>query len=114
MAAFLELPVIFVCEDNKWAISVPKSHATCIDWVSDRASAYGISGIRVPNNDAIEVFEAAAPATTSPGTFEVSAKTSYIWQNVPPGQHTFTVQLVNNDNTPLDPPVTVRANVTLK
>jgi acetoin:2,6-dichlorophenolindophenol oxidoreductase subunit alpha len=62
LAALWMLPVIFVCEDNKWAISVPKSHATCIDWVSDRASAYGISGIRVPNNDAVEVFEAAAPA----------------------------------------------------
>jgi len=55
-----------------------------------------------------------APATTTPGTFAVSTETSYTWPNVPPGQHTFTVQLVNNDNTPLNQPVTVRANVTLK
>lgn len=62
LAALWKLPVIFVCEDNKWAISVPKSEATCIPWVSDRASAYGIPGIRVENNDALEVFEAVGPA----------------------------------------------------
>lgn len=53
-------------------------------------------------------------ATTAPGTFAASAGTSYTWPNVPPGQHMFTVQLVNNDDTPLYAPVTVRANVTLK
>ncbi|MFZ2650061.1 MAG: thiamine pyrophosphate-dependent dehydrogenase E1 component subunit alpha [Burkholderiaceae bacterium] len=62
LAALWKLPVLFVCEDNKWAISVPKSEATCIEWVADRASAYGIPGIRVANNDAIEVFDAVAPA----------------------------------------------------
>ncbi|MFM9888628.1 MAG: thiamine pyrophosphate-dependent dehydrogenase E1 component subunit alpha [Burkholderiales bacterium] len=62
LAALWKLPAIFVCEDNKWAISVPKSQATCIEWVADRASAYGIPGIRVVNNDALEVFDAVAPA----------------------------------------------------
>jgi len=33
------------------------------------------------------------------------ADTTYTWTNVPPGQHLFSVQLVNNDGTPLDPPV---------
>jgi len=64
--------------------------------------------------DASAPLQQRAPAITTPGTFAVAAETSHTWSNVPPGQHTFTVQLVNNDNTPLDQPVTVRANVTVR
>ncbi|MBW6495926.1 MAG: thiamine pyrophosphate-dependent dehydrogenase E1 component subunit alpha [Burkholderiaceae bacterium] len=77
LAALWHLPVIFVCEDNKWAISVPKSEATCVEWVADRASAYGIPGVRVAHNDALEVYEAVAPLIArarrgeGPGLIEV-------------------------------------------
>jgi hypothetical protein len=64
--------------------------------------------------DATAPLKLGTPATTAPGTFAVSTETSYTWSDVSPGQHTFTVELVNNDNTPLDQPVAVRANCTLK
>lgn len=62
LAALWQLPVVFVCEDNQWAISVPKSSATSIPRVSDRASAYGMPGVHVGRNDAVEVWEAAGEA----------------------------------------------------
>jgi acetoin:2,6-dichlorophenolindophenol oxidoreductase subunit alpha len=62
LAALWNLGVVFVCEDNAWAISVPKSASTSIASVADRASAYGMPGIRVADNDAVAVFEAAGEA----------------------------------------------------
>jgi hypothetical protein len=49
-------------------------------------------------------------ATTSSDSF-ASSQNSYTWQNLTPGDHIFSVELVNNDNTPLLPPVAVRVNV---
>jgi pyruvate dehydrogenase E1 component alpha subunit len=62
LAALWKLPVIFVCEDNSWAISVPKTASTAIASNADRAAAYGMPGVRVEHNDAIEVFEVAGEA----------------------------------------------------
>ncbi len=64
--------------------------------------------------DVTAPLKAGSPATTAAGTYVVSTETSYTWPNVPAGQHTFTVQLVNNDSTPLLSPVAVRATVTVK
>ena len=62
LAALWGLPVLFVCEDNKYAISVEKTDSTAIRSDADRAAAYGIPGIAVMTNDALEVFEASGEA----------------------------------------------------
>jgi len=62
LAARWKLPVLFVCEDNKWAISVEKTVATSVHSNSERAAAYGIPGVRVEKNDAVEVYSAAGEA----------------------------------------------------
>lgn len=62
LAALWKLPVVFVCEDNAWAISVPKEKATAIADNSDRAAAYGIPGVLVPDNDPVAIYEAAGEA----------------------------------------------------
>src|SRR5579859_2350601 len=62
LAALWKLPVVFVCEDNSWAISVPKGTATAIANNSDRAAAYGIPGVLIPDNDPEAIFEAAGEA----------------------------------------------------
>jgi hypothetical protein len=46
--------------------------------------------------------------------YHAEAVTSYTWQGVRPGTHTFAVQLVNNDHTPLEPPVTDQVTVTVE
>jgi plastocyanin len=53
------------------------------------------------------------PATTAIGTFAPTIATTYTWQNVTAGQHTFSVELVNNDHTPLTSPVTATVTVTV-
>jgi len=62
LAALWQLPVIFVCEDNKYGISVEKEDSTSVKWNTDRAAGYGMEGIPVAENDAIEVYKAAGVA----------------------------------------------------
>jgi hypothetical protein len=53
------------------------------------------------------------PAVAAPGTYAATADLSYIWHNVPQGLHMLSVELVNNDHTPLDPPITAKISVTV-
>ncbi len=62
LAALWKLGVVFVCEDNAWAISVPKGRATAIADNSDRAAAYGIPGVLIPDNDPLAIYDAAGEA----------------------------------------------------
>lgn len=55
--------------------------------------------------------EPGEPAVTAAGSYMVATDTSVTWEDVEPGEHTFYVQLVNNDHTPLEPPVTAQQNV---
>lgn len=49
----------------------------------------------------------------TPGSAAVAYKTSYLWKNVQPGYHTFSVQAVNNDNLPLNPPLVYKIAINL-
>ena len=57
-----KLPVIFFCENNKYAISVPLSKQVACESIADRAKGYGFSGISVDGNDPLEVYAAMSKA----------------------------------------------------
>lgn len=54
------------------------------------------------------------PAVSEEGTYHAEATTTYTWPDVEAGEHTIAVQLVNNDHTPLEPPVTAESTITVE
>jgi 2-oxoisovalerate dehydrogenase E1 component len=64
LAACLSLPVIYIVENNMYAISVPISYSCRLANMADRAAAYGIPGVTVDGNDAIAVYEAVSKAVS--------------------------------------------------
>jgi 2-oxoisovalerate dehydrogenase E1 component alpha subunit len=61
-ASVHKLPVIFMCENNKYAISVPYDRQVACENISDRAIGYGMPGITIDGNDPLAVYEAVKEA----------------------------------------------------
>ncbi|MFD1599846.1 thiamine pyrophosphate-dependent dehydrogenase E1 component subunit alpha [Halobellus rarus] len=61
-AAVFDLPVVFVIEDNDWAISMPKERVTDVENGAKRADGFEMPGVRVDADDAVEVYEVAGEA----------------------------------------------------
>jgi len=62
LAAIWKLPVIFVCENNLYQISLPYSKQQLITSVAERGKAYGIPGVSVDGQDVLAVYEATREA----------------------------------------------------
>jgi 2-oxoisovalerate dehydrogenase E1 component alpha subunit len=78
-ASIHKLPVIFVCENNGYAISVPQTKQMAIEHVADRALAYAMPGVTVDGNDVEAVYlatqEAVRRALAGDGPTLIEAKT---------------------------------------
>lgn len=62
LASLWELPVIFVCENNVYGLSVSMKRATTVEDVAERAAGYNMPGVVVDGNDVVEVYGAAKRA----------------------------------------------------
>jgi pyruvate dehydrogenase E1 component alpha subunit len=62
MAGVYKSPVVFICQNNQWAISVPREKQTASETLAQKAIAYGIKGIQVDGNDVFAVYKATKDA----------------------------------------------------
>jgi 2-oxoisovalerate dehydrogenase E1 component len=91
LASVWKLPVLFVCENNQYALSTSYRQTTSIDQVARRAQGYDVPGITIDGNNAVEVYltvrEAVERARAGDGPTLVEAMT-YRW-----GQHSMRANL---------------------
>jgi len=82
MAALWKLPIVYICENNKYGMSTPVEKTVSVPNIADRACAYGFPGIVVDGNDVFAVmdavYEAAKRARKGEGPTLIEAKT-YRW-----------------------------------
>ena len=64
-AGVFSAPVVFFCENNGWAISVPRERQTASETIAGKARAYGFDGVRVDGMDPLAVYEVVAEARAS-------------------------------------------------
>lgn len=62
LASIWKLPAIYVCENNRWAVSVPASYALSVHDVAARAAAYNMPGVTVDGTDVLAVYEVTEQA----------------------------------------------------
>ena len=62
IAANWKLPVIYVCENNLWAVNTPAASSVSVGDVAERAKGYAIPGVIVDGNDIFAVHQAASQA----------------------------------------------------
>jgi pyruvate dehydrogenase E1 component alpha subunit len=61
-AGVFQAPVVFVCINNQWAISVPRARQTRAETIAQKAVAYGFPGVQVDGNDLLAVYAATREA----------------------------------------------------
>jgi len=64
MAAIWSLPVVYVCENNQYGMSMSTTRAFKIEHIAQRAASYGMPGVTVDGNDVLAVYDAASEAVS--------------------------------------------------
>lgn len=106
-ASVWKLPVVWVCENNGWALSARFTDQSPTPHVADRASAYGMPGAIVDGQDAVAVrdvtAEAIARARSGGGPTLIEAKTLRIRGHYEGDRQPYRDDKVSDDEIPNDP-----------
>jgi len=62
MAGVYKAPAVFICMNNQWAISLPRSAQCAGETIAQRAYSYGFEGLQVDGNDVLAVYKATKDA----------------------------------------------------
>jgi pyruvate dehydrogenase E1 component alpha subunit len=80
IAGVRKAPVVFICQNNGWAISIPWERQSAAASVASRAAGYGFPGVAVDGNDVLAVYtataEARARAASGGGPTLIEARTT--------------------------------------
>jgi TPP-dependent pyruvate/acetoin dehydrogenase alpha subunit len=106
-ASVWKLPVVWICENNGWAVSAPITEQSPTENIADRAAAYGMPGVVVDGQDALAVHaaasEAIARARGGDGPSLIEAKTLRIRGHYEGDRQQYRTDLTEGVEIPRDP-----------
>ncbi len=114
-ASVWKLPLVWVCENNGWALSAPIAEQSPTENIADRAAAYGVPGVVVDGQDALEVqrvtAEAVERARSGGGPTLIEAKTLRIRGHYEGDRQQYRTDLTDGVEIPRDPIELLREHV---
>ncbi|MDX6623944.1 MAG: acetoin:2,6-dichlorophenolindophenol oxidoreductase subunit alpha [Solirubrobacterales bacterium] len=114
-ASVWKLPLVWICENNGWAISVPIAEQSPTENIADRAAGYGVPGVIVDGQDAVAVREATAEAVAraraGEGPTLIEAKTLRVRGHFEGDKQAYREDIVDGLEVPRDPLKILRERV---
>ena len=114
-ASVWKLPLVWICENNGWAISVPIEEQSPTENIADRAAAYGVPGVIVDGQDTLAVreatLEAVARARAGEGPTLIEAKTNRVRGHFEGDKQAYREGFVESLEVPRDPLKILREHV---
>jgi TPP-dependent pyruvate/acetoin dehydrogenase alpha subunit len=114
-ASMWKLPIVWVCENNGWALSAPITEQSPTENIADRAAAYGVPGVVVDGQDALAVYQATAEAVerarAGEGPTLIEAKTLRIRGHYEGDRQQYRTDLTEGVEIPRDPLELLREHV---
>lgn len=114
-ASVWKLPLVWICENNGWAISVPIGEQSPTENIADRAAGYGVPGVVVDGQDALAVraatAEAVARARAGEGPTLIEAKTLRVRGHFEGDPQRYREDIADGLEVPRDPLLILRERV---